>query len=95
MLGAMWKTVAGDLGKHQARRRATKVTRQVPWRSQNSKVSAGWTNKPAEDTEFLVGIAHLFPVLLTWFRPFDCSHSLQRMVPYTPYTFLTSEQNLI
>jgi hypothetical protein len=44
--------------------------------------------------KFLVGIAHLFTVLLTWCRPFDRSHSLQRMVPYTPYTFLTFEQNL-
>jgi hypothetical protein len=36
----------------------------------------------------------LLTVLLTWFRPFDRSHSLQRMVQYTPCTFLTIEQNL-
>jgi len=35
-----------------------------------------------------------FTVLLTWFCPFDPSHSLQQMVPYTPYTFLSIEQNL-
>jgi hypothetical protein len=44
--------------------------------------------------KFLIGIAYLFPALLTWCRRFDRSQSLQRMVQYTPYTFLAIEQNL-